>query len=82
MNFHQETCHKVEFINEKKDRVMVLNIENLTKPLYQVFQKDLIFTSSFFPFLKNNFDIKLLTLNCLYETNKSQYKVKWQQKMS
>ena len=37
MNFNQETCHKVEFINEKKDRVMVLNIENLTKPLYQVF---------------------------------------------
>ena len=82
MNFNQETCHKVEFINEKKDRVMVLNIENLTKPLYRVFQKDLIFPFPFFPFPKNTFDIKLLTLNCLYETNKSQYKVKWQQKMS
>ena len=35
--------HKVKFINEKKDRVMVLHIENLTKPLYRVFQKDLIF---------------------------------------
>ena len=41
MNFNQEASHKVEFINEKKDRVMVLNIENLTKPLYQVFLKRL-----------------------------------------
>ena len=32
--FPEENCHKVKFINEKKDRVMVLNIENLTKPLY------------------------------------------------
>ena len=37
MNFNQETCHKVEVIIEKKDRVMVLNIENLPKPLYRVF---------------------------------------------
>ena len=33
--------HKVKFINEKKDRVMVLHIENLTKPLCQVFPKRL-----------------------------------------
>ena len=33
--------HKVKFINEKKDRVMVLHIENLTKPLYRVFPKRL-----------------------------------------
>ena len=39
--FPEENCHKVKFINEKKDRVMVLNIENLTKPLYQVFLKRL-----------------------------------------
>ena len=32
---------KVKFINEKKDRVTVLHIENLTKPLYQVFPKRL-----------------------------------------
>ena len=35
--------HKVEFINEMKDRVTVLHIENLTKPLYQVFPKRLDF---------------------------------------
>ena len=28
------TCHKVKFINEKKDRVRVMHIENFTKPLY------------------------------------------------
>ena len=33
--------HKVEFINENKDRVMVLHIENLTKPLYWLFLKRL-----------------------------------------
>ena len=33
--------HKVKFINERKDRVMVLHIENLTKPLYRVFPKRL-----------------------------------------
>ena len=31
--------YKVKFINEKKDRVMVGHIENLTKPLYRVFPK-------------------------------------------
>jgi hypothetical protein len=31
--------HKGKYINEKKDRVMVMHIENFTKPLYQVFQK-------------------------------------------
>ena len=36
--------HKVKFINEKKDRVTVLHIENLTKPLYQVFPKRLVLT--------------------------------------
>ena len=33
---------KVKFINEKKGRVTVLHIENLTKPLYWLFLKDLI----------------------------------------
>ena len=33
------SSQKVKFINEKKDRVMVLHIENFTKPLYQVFPK-------------------------------------------
>ena len=48
--FKEETCcHKVKSINEKKDRVMVLHIENLTKPLYQVFPKRL---DSIFNFLK------------------------------
>ena len=32
--------HKGKYINEKKDRVMVMHIENFTKPLYQVFQID------------------------------------------
>ena len=40
--FHSRKCHKAKFIYEKKDRVMVRHIENLTKPLYQVFHKDLI----------------------------------------
>ena len=40
---HMHNIHKVKFINEKKDRVMVLHIENLTKPLYQVFPKSLHF---------------------------------------
>ena len=43
--FQSRKCHVVEFSNEKKDREMVLNIENLTKPLYQVFHKILDFTS-------------------------------------
>ena len=30
-----------KYANEKKDRVMVMNIENFTKPLYQVFPTDL-----------------------------------------
>jgi hypothetical protein len=29
-----------KYINEKKDRVMVMHIENFTKPLYQVFPTD------------------------------------------
>ena len=33
--------YKVKSINEKKDRVTVLHIENLTKLLYQVFPKRL-----------------------------------------
>ena len=37
MNFNQEASHKIEFINEKKDRVMVMHIENFNKPLYRVF---------------------------------------------
>ena len=42
--------NKVKFINEKKDRVMVLHIENLTKPLCQVFPKrlDLYFIFIYF----------------------------------
>ena len=28
--------HKVKYINEKKDRVMVMHIENFTKPLFLV----------------------------------------------
>ena len=35
--FHQE-----KNINEKKDRVMVMHIENITKPLYRVFQMTVI----------------------------------------
>ena len=31
---------KGKYINEKKDRVMVMHIENFTKPLYQVFPTD------------------------------------------
>ena len=34
-----KNTYKVKFINEKKDRVMVGHIENLTKPLYRVFPK-------------------------------------------
>ena len=29
-----------EYANEKKDRVMVMHIENFTKPLYWVFPTD------------------------------------------
>ena len=52
--------HKVKFINEKKDRVMVLHIENLTKPLYRVFPKrlDLILINNFF-LLNTNLPAKL-----------------------
>ena len=32
--------HKGKYVNEKKDRVMVMHIENFTKPLYQVFPTD------------------------------------------
>ena len=32
--------HKGKYFNEKKDRVMVMHIENFTKPLYQVFPTD------------------------------------------
>ena len=31
---------KGKYFNEKKDRVIVMQIENFTKPLYQVFLKD------------------------------------------
>ena len=48
----EASCHKVKSINEKKDRVMVLHIENFTKPLYQVFLKDLTY---FFLFLEYMF---------------------------
>ena len=44
--------HKVKFINEKKDREMVLHIENLTKPLCQVFPKRLDLNSFIFNFLR------------------------------
>ena len=33
---------KGKYINEKKDRVRVMQIENFTKPLYQVFPTDLL----------------------------------------
>ena len=46
--------HKVKFINEKKDRVMVLYIENLTKPLYWLFPKRLDSFFYFFIFIVNN----------------------------
>ena len=54
------TGHKVKFINEKKDRVTVLHIENLTKPLYLVFPKrlDLILINNFF-LLNTNLPAKL-----------------------
>ena len=32
--FKEKQVNKVKFINEKKDRVTVLHIENFTKPLY------------------------------------------------
>jgi hypothetical protein len=32
--------HNGKYSNEKKDRVMVMHIENFTKPLYQVFPTD------------------------------------------
>ena len=59
--------HKVKFINEKKDRVMVLHIENLTKPLCQVFPKRLDLNLFIFNFLRylilNNIaDFKLASL--------------------
>ena len=31
---------KGKYINEKKDRVKVMHIENFTKPLYRVFPTD------------------------------------------
>ena len=31
-----------KYANEKKDRVMVMHVENFTKPLYQVFPTDLL----------------------------------------
>ena len=49
--------HKVEFINENKDRVMVLHIENLTKPLYQVFPKRLASNDFFSVYKIMNFFI-------------------------
>ena len=45
---------QVKFINEKKGRVMVLHIENFTKPLYWVFPKRLYSDFSFL-FIKNKF---------------------------
>ena len=39
--FIDEFKEDVKFINGEKDRVMVLHIENLTKPLYLVFPKRL-----------------------------------------
>ena len=56
--------HKVKSINEKKNRVTVLHIENLTKSLYLVFPKRLDFVE----ILKlsfNNCNAKWLTLNFL-----------------
>ena len=44
---------KGKYINEKKDRVMVMHIENFTKPLYQVFPTDLYFIN--FSFNKSFF---------------------------
>ena len=49
--------HKGKYINEKKDRVTVMHIENFTKPLYLVFPTDLLI---FFHF---NFFSLLLPLN-------------------
>ena len=34
INWSEKQVNKVKFINEKKDRVTVLHIENFTKPLY------------------------------------------------
>ena len=43
MNSNQkQDKNKVEFINENNDRVMVMHIENFTKPLYRYSSKDLI----------------------------------------
>ena len=42
-----------KYINEKKDRVKVMHIENFTKPLYQVFPTDLYFIN--FSFNKSFF---------------------------
>ena len=41
--FISRKTQQVEFINEKKDRVTMKNIENFIKPLYQVFPKRLLF---------------------------------------
>ena len=51
---------KGKYINEKKDRVKVMHIENFTKPLYQVFPTDLFNFYSIFLFL---FSYLLLHMN-------------------
>ena len=45
--FKEKQVNKVKFINEKKDRVTVLHIENLTKLLYLVLPKTLIENDDF-----------------------------------
>ena len=56
MNLKKIMDLKVKLINEKKDRVTVLHIENLTKPLYQVFPKrlDLFFLLHSFSIVLEN----------------------------
>ena len=51
--------HKGKYINEKKDRVMVMYIENFTKPLYRVFPTD------YFTFFLFHFKTSFLTHCCI-----------------
>ena len=44
MNSNAGLNEKVEFINEKIDRVMMMHIENFIKPLFQFFPKTLFYS--------------------------------------
>ena len=62
--------HKGKFTNEKKDRVMVMYIENFTKPLYRVFPTD-YFTFFLFHFKTSFLPIAALNLSLIVNLPRS-----------